>query len=132
VSDSHDPAGFRAALVLFHQMIIVSPGSVLRRVTRAPPRSLNLCRLQGLITQASQRALDVEPTKWLTFRPALPDGTGLSARAVEIPEGAWSQRVEEGRLWTTWDLMVRRTGESTAVRNAAAAGLRSHDLPRPA
>jgi hypothetical protein len=35
---------------------------------------------------------------------------------VEIPEGAWSQRVGEGRLWTTWDLMVRRTGEPTAVR----------------
>lgn len=35
---------------------------------------------------------------------------------MEIPEGAWSQRVGEGRLWTTWDLMVRRTGEPTAVR----------------
>jgi hypothetical protein len=35
---------------------------------------------------------------------------------VEIPEGAWSQHVGEGRPWTTWFLLVRRTGEPTAVR----------------
>jgi hypothetical protein len=80
VYDSHDPAGFRAALSCFISLFKVSPGCVLRRDTWAPPRSVNLCQWQGLSTPVLQRALDLMPTKWLTCRPALTSGTGLSAR----------------------------------------------------
>jgi hypothetical protein len=70
-ADSHDPAGFGIAHSLFHQLIIMSTCSVLRRRSPGLPPPFHFCQLQLLIPQVLQRPLDAKPAKWLTFRPSL-------------------------------------------------------------
>jgi hypothetical protein len=70
-TDSHDPAGFRIAHSLLHQLIIVSTGSVLRRGVRDFLGLFISANCNSSFAQVLQRPLDAKPTKWLTFRPSL-------------------------------------------------------------
>jgi hypothetical protein len=69
-ADPHDPAGFRIAHSLFHPLIIMSKGSILRRGAPGLPWSFPLCQLQLPITQVLQRSVDAKPSQWLSFRPS--------------------------------------------------------------
>jgi len=69
-ADPHDPARFGIAHSLFHQLIIVSPRSVLWRGAPGLSWSFHLTQLQLLKAQVLQRRLDAKPSQWLTFRPS--------------------------------------------------------------
>ena len=61
-ADSYDPARFGIAHSLFHQLIIVSTGSVLSRGTPGLSWSFHVCQLQLLKAQVLQRPLDAKPS----------------------------------------------------------------------
>jgi hypothetical protein len=83
-TDTHYPAGFGIAHSLFHQLIIVSTGSVLRRGAPGLPRSFHLCQLQLLITQALHRTLDTKSKETAQFTTITDTGPVMSGYFSEI------------------------------------------------
>lgn len=65
-ADSHDLACFGIAHSLFHQLIIVSPCSVLSRGAPGLPWSFHLSQLQLLKAQVLQRPLDAKRSQWVS------------------------------------------------------------------
>lgn len=98
-ADSDDSAGLRVAHSLFHQLIIVSPCSVLWRSAPGLSWSFHLCQLQLLKAQVLQRPLDAKPAKWLSFRPSLtsdrPPGHGEAGSCFRYSPAGTDDRVHE-------------------------------------
>lgn len=70
-ADPDNLASFRIAHSLFHQLIIVSRRSVLRRRSPNPPSPFHHSHSATPRSQVLQRALDAKPSERLTFRPSL-------------------------------------------------------------